>query len=153
MTQAGIKALLIVIAVIILFSAIGFIITSLTIPTPTVLSIVTQVSPTVNLPTVIATPTATIVQTVKEATPSARDIEVTIAGLRFQPKSITARRGSTIIWKNNDAVAHTITASDGSLDSGAIVPGDSFEQRFDKIKSYSYFCNFHPEMKGIITIQ
>ena len=87
------------------------------------------------------------------ATPSARRIEVDILISGFQPADITTGRGSTIVWANRDTVAHTVTAEDGSFSSGTIAPGDSFEQRFEKIRSYSYFCKFHPEMKGTVTIQ
>ena len=154
MTQTGIKALLIVIGLIILLSGTGFIVIQggrlkkegAVKVLPTMVEATPVASPTATPVTPTATPTET-------ATPSARRVEVIISNFAFQPNSITTGRGSTIVWTNNDIVNHTVTASDGSFDSGAIAPGDSFEQRFDKIKSYTYSCKFHPEMKGTVTIK
>lgn len=88
-----------------------------------------------------------------QATPSAQRVEVIISNLSFQPASITAGRGSTIVWWNQDTVAHIVTAEDGSFNSGTIVAGDTFEQRFDKVKAYTYSCGTYPEMKGTIIIK
>lgn len=89
----------------------------------------------------------------KEATPSAQRVEVIISNLSFQPASITVGKGSTIVWRNQDAVSHTVTAGDGNFNSGTIVAGDTFEQRFDKVKTYAYSCSIHPEMKGTIIVK
>src|SRR5690606_12787802 len=39
--------------------------------------------------------------------------------LRVQP-------GTTVTWTNQDAMIHTVTAVDGSFDSGFLNPGDTF---------------------------
>lgn len=162
MTQTGVKALLIVMAVIIVLSGTSLVVIKgrqlrrerVPLPSP---SPAVEVLPAIEEATPVASPTATPVTPTatpaETATPSARRVEVIISNFAFQPNSITTGRGSTIVWTNNDTVDHTVTASDGSFDSGTIVPGDTFEQRFDKIKSYTYSCGFHPEMKGTITIQ
>lgn len=160
LTPEGMRGLLIVVAAVFLLGGIGFIgIQGGPSPTPSptggafptfkevaVSPIASPTAATLTLPAATLSPT-------KGATPSARRVEVSIANFAYQPASISTGRGSTIVWTNRDTVAHTVTADNGSFDSGSIAPGDSFEQRFDKSKSYSYTCSFHPQMKGIITIQ
>lgn len=169
LTSEGMKGLLTVIAVVILLGGIGFIgmkggqlrkgtvVWPSPSPTPPV-----EVFPTFQEATVspIASPTAATLtppvatlSPTKGATPAASRVEVSIANFAYQPANVTTGTGSTIVWTNRDTVAHTVTADDGSFDSGSIASGDTFEQRFDKSKSYSYTCSFHPQMKGIITIQ
>ncbi len=165
LTPKGVRALLIVIAVIILLSVIGFVISKVgdlrkwknpsptSLPQTEVSSTVEETTPVVGPIEITITPPEVIISPTETAIPSARQNEVNIINFTFQPANIITMRGSTIIWINNDTVTHTVTADDGSFDSGAIAPEDSFKQRFDKVKSYSYSCSFHPDMKGIITIQ
>jgi plastocyanin len=56
--------------------------------------------------------------------------------------------GTTVTWTNNDPTPHTITADDGSFDSGAIMAGATFSRAFDRPGTYSYHCMFHPSMQG-----
>lgn len=167
LTPEGMRGLALVIAVVILLGGVGFIGiqggelrrgTGIW-PTP---SLTVEALPTFEEITVspIASPTAAkltppeaVLSPTKGATPAASRVEVSMANFAYQPANITTGRGSTIVWTNRDTVAHTVTADDGSFDSGSIAPADSFEQRFDKIKSYTYSCSFHPQMKGTITIQ
>ena len=165
LTPKGVRALLIVIAVIILLSVIGFVTSKVgdlrkwknpsptSLPQTEVFPTVEETTPIVSPIEITVTPPEVIISPTETAMPSARQIEVDIINFTFQPISVTASRGNTIVWINRDTVAHTVTADDGSFDSGAIAPEDSFEQRFDKVKSYSYSCSFYPQMKGIITIQ
>jgi plastocyanin len=47
--------------------------------------------------------------------------------MHFDPAQMTANAGDTIEWKNEDIFSHTVTANDGSFDSGLIAPGQSWE--------------------------
>ena len=50
---------------------------------------------------------------------------VTIGGNRFSPASITIAVGGTVTWTNTDTVPHTVTADDGSFDSGHAAQDDT----------------------------
>jgi nitrite reductase (NO-forming) len=60
--------------------------------------------------------------------------------------------GATVTWTNNDTMAHTVTAADGSFDSGMIQPGGTFSFTFDKPGDFDYACTPHPWMKGRISV-
>jgi plastocyanin len=52
---------------------------------------------------------------------------VTIRGMRFNPPQMRVAVGDSIEWKNEDIFAHTVTANDGSFDSGLIPPTSSWQ--------------------------
>jgi plastocyanin len=77
---------------------------------------------------------------------------VRMAGSRFGPATITIAPGQTVRWFNDGTAPHTVTAIDGSWDSGDLSPGGSFERRFDKQGTYPYVCRYHPWMKGKVQV-
>jgi plastocyanin len=60
--------------------------------------------------------------------------------------------GGTITWTNMGSQAHTVTAGDGSFDSGLVNPGDSATIEFDTPGIYAYQCSPHPWMKGTVVV-
>ena len=80
----------------------------------------------------------------------------------FWPPEIHARQNETILWINNDTVAHTITSGvldhpsyvGKIFDSGVINPGGNFSLKIpaDMWSGYYYFCKIHPWMSGKIDI-
>ena len=80
----------------------------------------------------------------------AETIQVTIANLDFSPKEINAKVGDTIEWINKDVLVHSATVrGDWNL---TIAPGKSASQVLSKAGAFDYFCIFHPNMKGHITV-
>jgi plastocyanin len=57
--------------------------------------------------------------------------------------------GNTLTWSSDGAEQHTITADDGSFDSGIINPGDTFAFTFDASGTYPYYCQIHGAPGGI----
>lgn len=78
---------------------------------------------------------------------------VGMKGFAFAPATITIKVGESVEWINDDTVNHTVTADDGSFDSGNEAPGNSYTHKFDKAGTYTYFCKWHPNMKGTIIVQ
>jgi plastocyanin len=76
-----------------------------------------------------------------------------MAGSRFEPATLTITAGETVRWFNEDALPHTVSATDGSWDSGNLPPGQAFERRFDTVGSYAYLCRYHPGMAGTIEVR
>lgn len=71
---------------------------------------------------------------------------VVIADFTFRPAVLEVEVGEQVTFFNNDAVAHTITAEDGSFDTGNIAPGQFVTITFDKPGTYTYVCSYHPAM-------
>jgi plastocyanin len=80
------------------------------------------------------------------------DTSVRMAGSRFEPSTLTVAVGETVRWFNDDALPHTVSATDGSWDSGNLAPGQAFERRFDTAGTYPYLCRYHPGMTGTIEV-
>jgi len=78
---------------------------------------------------------------------------VTMAGMAFSPGTITVSAGTTITWKNNDNMAHTVTADDNSFDSGNIGAGGSYSRTFSVAGTFNYHCTIHAGMNGKVVVQ
>ena len=48
--------------------------------------------------------------------------DATISNSRFSPEPLKVPVGATVRWTNEDGFDHTVTADDGSFDSGALGP-------------------------------
>lgn len=82
------------------------------------------------------------------AAPSGKQVAVSMVDYQFQPKTLTINVGDTVVWTNNGATAHTVTASDGSWDSGNVAPGQSFSHTFNTPGTVAYYCMFHGSATG-----
>jgi len=78
---------------------------------------------------------------------------VEISGFEFQPAELTIREGDTVVWVNNDPVAHTSTADGGEWDSGLMASGDEWEFVADAAGEFEYACTPHPQMTASITVE
>jgi plastocyanin len=70
----------------------------------------------------------------------------------YDPDTVTIEAGTTVRWSNTGNLPHTVTARDGSYDSGIFESGGAFLQSFDAVGTYEYFCTLHPEMVGTIEV-
>jgi len=81
----------------------------------------------------------------------AETIQITIDKLVFGRIDVAAKVGDTIEWVNKDVLAHTATATNKDWDV-VIAPKKVGKLVLTKAGSYDYFCKYHPNMKGRITI-
>jgi plastocyanin len=71
----------------------------------------------------------------------------------YAPDQLAVEVGTTVVWTNTGAVAHTVTADDGtSFDSGSIEPKATFALTPTAAGTFAYHCTFHPWMKGTLTV-
>lgn len=77
---------------------------------------------------------------------------VTIQGFAFDPPAISVAVGGEVTWTNADPAPHTVTADDGSFDSGPKDLGGTFSATFDQPGSFPYHCEIHPTMTGTVTV-
>jgi plastocyanin len=74
-------------------------------------------------------------------------------GFVFEPAEVNVSVGETVTWVHEGSISHTVTADDGSFDSGTLAGGDTFEVTFDEPGSYPYTCSFHGSMQGTVTVE
>ncbi|MEO8711833.1 MAG: cupredoxin family copper-binding protein [Parafilimonas sp.] len=75
---------------------------------------------------------------------------VSIKNFAFSASTLTVSLGTTVKWTNNDATTHTVTADDGSFDSGNIAPGGTFSHTFSAAGTTKYHCSIHTNMKASV---
>jgi plastocyanin len=116
-------------------------------PTPATPT-VTPVPPTV-------TPTAT---PVVEDEPADQIFEANITDSAFQPGDLTIPAGATVVWQHTGNFPHTVTADDGTFNSGTLQNGDTFRRTFGEPGRYPYYCEIHggpggSGMAGVIVVE
>ena len=68
------------------------------------------------------------------------------------PATITVVAGTTVTWANADIEKHTVTADDGSFDSGDVLAGAKYEHAFAAAGTFKYHCIIHESMHGTVTV-
>ena len=92
---------------------------------------------------------AVFTQEVSTASPSQRHV-VEIREFGFHPERLVVFPGDTIVWINRDIVPHTATARGGSWGSRDLEEGESWEMVVKQGGMQPYYCEFHPQMEGIL---
>lgn len=105
-----------------------------------------QASPSSAAP--VATPVPT--PTAAAASPEATN-KVSIVDFAFNPVGSTVKAGTSVTWTNQGRT-HTVTADDGTFDSGRIAGGATFSMTFKKAGTYAYHCAIHPAMVGQVVV-
>ncbi len=77
-------------------------------------------------------------------------IQVMVDKLVFTPAEVSAKVGDTIEWVNRDILAHTATVKSGME---VMIPARKTGRlTLQKAEAIDYYCRFHPNMKGRITV-
>jgi plastocyanin len=77
---------------------------------------------------------------------------VQISDFAFSPPRIEIETGAEVSWQNLDPTAHTVTADDGSFDSGTLDPRSAFSATFPEPGTFGYVCRIHPSMRGVVRV-
>jgi plastocyanin len=101
-----------------------------------------QSSPSPTVPVLTPTPAA--------PSPEATN-KVTIVDFAFKPGAVIVKAGTSVTWTNQGR-PHTVTADDGSFDSGRIAAGATFSMTFKKAGTYAYHCAIHPSMVAQVVV-
>jgi plastocyanin len=88
---------------------------------------------------------------VRVSEPTSPDV-VEIGDFAFSPAGVEVGTGSEVTWRNVDPTAHTVTARDGSFDSGTVDAGSTFSTTFEEGGTFRYFCQIHPTMQGTVRV-
>jgi plastocyanin len=71
----------------------------------------------------------------------------------FGPGQLDILPGETVRWDNVSERTHTVTADDGSFDSGDVDTGAVFDHEFDTPGLIPYHCTKHAGMTGEIDVR
>src|SRR5713101_7418139 len=71
----------------------------------------------------------------------------------FKPASASVNVDDTVQFVNDDPYPHTVTAANGSFDSGNLDEHKTWSYTFKKAGTYALMCTYHPNMKGMITVR
>jgi len=82
-----------------------------------------------------------------------KSITARMKGQAFIPDHIVIGAGTTVQWKNFDAMIHTVTAVDKSFNSGTIAADGSYSHTFTTPGTYPVYCMLHPLMKATIVVK
>ena len=80
-------------------------------------------------------------------------VTVSMGDSFFSPEVIEIAAGDTIAWEHDGDINHTVTARDGSFDSGSMSSGDSFTHTVEGPGTIEYHCIFHTQMTGSVVAQ
>jgi plastocyanin len=75
---------------------------------------------------------------------------ITVQEFAFNPDPFLADVGDSITVVNLDGVVHTLTADDGSVDTGRITSGGDDSVTVTRPGVISYHCDIHDFMRGLI---
>jgi plastocyanin len=87
------------------------------------------------------------------ATPGRDTAMAEMRDFMFRPARIVVEAGTTVVWTNGGQVADTVTAEDGSFDSGPIESGERRAILFAKPGHFPFHCTPHPFMRGEIVVR
>jgi plastocyanin len=97
---------------------------------------------------------ASTTTTQQEAVPAV--VKVSIGDNFYKPKDLTIKRGQSISWRNQGAVAHTVTSDSDSavkFDSGTLNPGGVYALKPNTAGKITYHCTIHGKVQsGTITV-
>ena len=87
------------------------------------------------------------------ATPGERTVRAAMKNMAFLPARLEIVTGTTVAWKNDDPLDHTVTAEDRSFDSGIIRSGATWRWTFTRPGTYQLVCTPHPFMKTTVVVK
>lgn len=70
----------------------------------------------------------------------------------YAPGTRKIEPGTWVTWSNAGQDPHTVTAVDGTFDSGNLDPSDGFSWFFSDNGTFPYVCTLHPWMTGKIIV-
>ena len=84
--------------------------------------------------------------------PAGDTVTATVQDFQFRPARLEIAAGATVVWNNGGQVVHTVTAADGSFDSGPIESGEQRAITFSRAGTFPFRCTPHPFMTGVVVV-
>jgi plastocyanin len=84
--------------------------------------------------------------------PSLAMVEGSVSDINSWGFAVSVQPGQSVAWSNLGSQAHSVTAADGSFDTGLVAPGTTASLEFDTPGLFAYVCTPHPWMKGNVVV-
>jgi plastocyanin len=112
-----------------------------------------KASTTSTTPTTVASSgsSSSAAQSSTTAAPAAAAGKISIKGFKFVPDPSSAKVGDTITVTNEDGTDHSLTATDGTFDTGVFSSG-SKTFTVTKAGTFAFHCKIHNFMTGTLTV-
>ena len=78
--------------------------------------------------------------------------EVGIHGFAYDPAQVSVAAKGSVLFVNHESTVHTVTANDGSFDSGDMGEGEEFRTPKLAAGTHAYHCAKHASMRGTIVV-
>jgi plastocyanin len=80
--------------------------------------------------------------------------EIGIDNFAFAPATLTVKRGTKVVWINDDDVPHLIVNTEGKFKPSSLLDTNQrFSATLTAPGTYKYFCSLHPQMQGTIVVE
>ncbi|MFL5617559.1 MAG: metallophosphoesterase [Gemmatimonadaceae bacterium] len=80
--------------------------------------------------------------------------EIGIDNFAFAPATLTVKRGTKVVWINDDDVPHLIVNVEGKFPSSKVLDTNQrFSATLTAPGTYRYFCSLHPQMQGKLVVE
>jgi plastocyanin len=89
----------------------------------------------------------------RAASAESKAIKISIVNFQFTPAEVTIAPGESVTWVNDDGAPHGLEYHDGSAGKDLLLPGASYNRRFDQPGTYDYNCSVHPYMTGRVIVR
>ena len=77
---------------------------------------------------------------------------ISIKSTGYSNANLQVVKGSTVMWRNDDVTAHSVTADNGSFDSGDIMAGATYSFTFASTGTFAYHDKHNSMTSGLITV-
>ena len=78
---------------------------------------------------------------------------VSIGYASYEPPKVDVVAGTTVQWTNDSVRRHTVTADDGSYDSGSLNTNETYEHTYGAPGTYGYYCRLHAGIVGEVDVR
>jgi plastocyanin len=79
---------------------------------------------------------------------------VSIVEFEFDPKDLTVKTGTQVVWTNEDSADHNVIFDgDKPKDIENLEQSESGTVTFDEAGDFAYVCSYHPGMEGSVTVE
>lgn len=103
--------------------------------------------------TTAAPPASTTTAPAPPVTQAPRSATISINNYQFVPAQLSVPLNSRVTVVNNDGVDHSWVGDSGAWHSSNLAPnGGSFTQLFNRRGHFPYHCEYHPGMRGTVTV-